>query len=353
MSRSADAVRGARRHRRARPSWPRLLGRRARGSPSCTPPPLAAAAGAAVGDACDRRRRAEAVDVPDAEAAKTRRVAAGCWYGSAGSASPAPTPSSARRGSGHRPGRLRRRDLAARRARSCRCRPRCSAWSTPRSAARPASTPPRARTWSAPSTRRPACSPTSTRWSRCRAELSRAGRGGQVRLHRRPGDPRPDRGRPGRAPTGRPTPRELIERAVRVKADVVGRGPARDRARGRSSTTGTRSATPSSGSRTTAGGTARRSRSAWSTPPSWPARPAGSARDRRAAPPAVAAVGLPTPTAATVAGAARRMRVDKKARGAALRFVVLDGLGRPDDPDRSRPGLARRRLGGSVERRRA
>ena len=40
---------------------------------------------------------------------------------------------------------------------SCTCRPRCSAWSTRRSAARPASTPPRARTWSAPSTSRPAC----------------------------------------------------------------------------------------------------------------------------------------------------------------------------------------------------
>ena len=57
----------------------------------------------------------------------------------------------------------------------------------------------------------------------------RAGRGRQGGLHRRPGDPRPRRGRPGAA---RSTPagaalRELVERAVRVKADVVSRGPAR------------------------------------------------------------------------------------------------------------------------------
>ena len=44
------------------------------------------------------------------------------------------------------------------------------------------------------------------------------------------------------------------------------------------------------------------------------------------------------------------MRVDKKARGNRLRFVVLDGLARPvtvDDPD---PGRARRRLLGGVAR---
>ena len=63
-----------------------------------------------------------------------------------------------------------------------------------------------------------------------RAELrQRAGRGGQGRLHRRPAHPRAGRGRPGAA---RSTPaaaalRELVERAIRVKADVVSRGPAR------------------------------------------------------------------------------------------------------------------------------
>ena len=48
-------------------------------------------------------------------------------------------------------------------SRSCRCRRPCSAWSTRPSAARPASTPPRARTSSARSTRPRACSATSTR----------------------------------------------------------------------------------------------------------------------------------------------------------------------------------------------
>jgi 3-dehydroquinate synthase len=41
------------------------------------------------------------------------------------------------------------------------------------------------------------------------------------------------------------------------------------------------------------------------------------------------------------------MRVDKKARGAALRFVVLDGLGRPgrlEDPDEALLELAFERI---------
>ena len=50
----------------------------------------------------------------------------------------------------------------------------------------------------------------------------RPGRGRQVRVHRRPGDPRPGRGRPEAAadPDG-PVLRELVERAVAVKARVV------------------------------------------------------------------------------------------------------------------------------------
>ena len=67
-----------------------------------------------------------------------------------------------RRGSGDRPRRLRRRDLAARRRRSCRCPRPCSAWSMPPSAARPGSTRPRARTSSARSGRRRRSSATST-----------------------------------------------------------------------------------------------------------------------------------------------------------------------------------------------
>ena len=105
----------------------------------------------------------------------------------------------------------------------------------------------------------------------------RAGRGRQVRLHRRPGDPRPHRGRPGR---GRRPARRRARGARRAGDRGQGRrrrrgphraGPARDpqlrphpRPRDR--------AAPSA----TAGGTARRSRSAWSSPPSWRASPGGS-----------------------------------------------------------------------------
>ncbi len=50
------------------------------------------------------------------------------------------------------------------------------------------------------------------------------GRGGQVRLHRRPARPGADRGGPGGGdgPRRRRSCAELVERAVRVKADVVG-----------------------------------------------------------------------------------------------------------------------------------
>ena len=57
-----------------------------------------------------------------------------------------------RRRRGGRPGRLLRRRLPARHARTCRCRPRSSPRSTRPTAARPASTCPRARTTSAPTT---------------------------------------------------------------------------------------------------------------------------------------------------------------------------------------------------------
>ncbi|NEK86299.1 3-dehydroquinate synthase [Blastococcus saxobsidens] len=52
----------------------------------------------------------------------------------------------------------------------------------------------------------------------------------------------------------------------------------------------------------------------------------------------VAAMGLPTGYAGDWARLQQVMRVDKKARGASLRFVVLDGLGNPTiltDPDQS------------------
>ena len=46
------------------------------------------------------------------------------------------------------------------------------------------------------------------------------------------------------------------------------------------------------------------------------------------------ALGLPIATTVPFAPLLDAMRLDKKARGNTLRFVVLDGLGQPDDPDR-------------------
>ena len=66
----------------------------------------------------------------------------------------------ARRRRRRRPRRLLRPHLPARRCRSSRCRPRSSPRSTPPTAARPASTCPRARTTPAPTTCRRRCSPT-------------------------------------------------------------------------------------------------------------------------------------------------------------------------------------------------
>ena len=117
--------------------------------------------------------------------------------------------------------RRRRRHHRPRRASSPRpgcagcagspCRRPCWAWWTRRSAARPASTPPRARTSSAPSTRPPGCCATWPPWTRCRshdyvsglAEIIKAG------FIADPVDPGADRGRPGgarAAPAGRTPP---------------------------------------------------------------------------------------------------------------------------------------------------
>ena len=103
------------------------------------------------------------VDVPDGERRKSLRA------GRRGStrrsldadADRGSVRGGARRRRGRRSRRLRRRDLPARRRRSCRCRRRCSRWSTPASAARPAVEPAaRARTWSARSTSRASCGST-------------------------------------------------------------------------------------------------------------------------------------------------------------------------------------------------
>ena len=78
----------------------------------------------------------------------------------------------------------------------------------------------------------------------------------------------------------------------------------------------------------------------WSTPPSWPGSPAGSTpTSSRGTARVLERVGLPTTLRRSRFDDLHdAMRVDKKARGVPLRFVVLDGLGRPGDPRRARRG---------------
>ena len=134
-----------------------------------------------------------------------------------------------RRGRDDRPRRLRRRDLAARHPRRARADDAARRWSTRPSAARPASTRPRARTSSARSTRRPGCCATSPRWSRCRSTTSspgwpRSSSAGFI------ADPRilelveanTELLTDPVAAASSPVLLELVERAVAVKARVVG-----------------------------------------------------------------------------------------------------------------------------------
>ena len=162
-------------------------------------------------------------------------------------------------------------------------------------------------------------------------------RGREVRLHRRPRDPRPGRGDPAAALDPGSACCELVERAIRVKADVVA-GDLRetggaDGHPGREAlnyghTLATRSSGPS-------GYEVRHGEAVaigWSTSPSWPAWPAASTTRPPRGTRTVLALGR-------AADQLRRappfddlhdaMRVDKKARGAKLRFVVLDGLAQP------------------------
>ena len=133
------------------------------------------------------------------------------------------------------------------------------------------------------------------------------------------------------------------------------RRPARRRApAARSSTTATPSATRSSGPSATAGGTAPRSRSAWSSPPSWPGSPAGSTRrPPTGTAPCSSCVGLPTRYRGGGLAAAARRRCGwtrRPAATAALRRpgrrwpgpAILDGPG-PGAAD-ARP-YARDRVG--------
>ena len=144
--------------------------------------------------------------------------------------------------------------------RSCTSPPRCSAWSTPRSAARPASTCPRARTWSARSGSRRRCSATLDALATLPPREYRSGlrRDGQV--------PLPHRRRPAGA-AARPS---ASPRCVAIKAAVVAGDEREDGdGAGRCSTTATPGPRPRDRRPTTTCATARRSPSAWSTPPSW------------------------------------------------------------------------------------
>ena len=335
MSRHGPARRrrvAVRRRGRARPGRPAAGdARRRRAAGGRALPGRARRAGRAAGRRAARRlRRAGRSAVPDGEAAKTAAVAADCWeaLGEAGFTRSDAVVDRRRRGH-HRPRRLRRRDLAARRARRARARPPCSAMVDAAVGGKTGINTgagknlvgvlPRARRRAVRP--RPAGDPAARRAGR------RPGRGGQVRLHRRPRDPR----RWSRQPT-----RPRLDAGVRRccaswssgrsgsrstswSADLKETGGAdghpgprgaqlrphagpRDRAR--------RAATPC--------GTARRSPSAASTSPSWPAGPArsparSSTRHRDVLRPGRAAR-RPTP-ARPFEDLHAAMRVDKKARG--------------------------------------
>ena len=346
--RAADEAGRRRRRRRRtrsssaparRPSSRTVLAGTRAGRPSCTPPPLAAAAGAAVETLQSAGVAAEAVVVPDGEAAKTAEVAARAWeeFGRLGL-----TRSDAVVGVGGGAVTDLAGFLAATWMRGVRVVQVPTSLLGMVDAAVGGKTgintaagknlvgafhPPAA-----------VLADTDALAALPEAEFrSRAGRGGQVRLHRR-------RPRSSTCSTPTPTGRARHRGARRARRAGQGRrrrgGPLRHRAAASSSTTGTPSATRSSGSRTSAGGTARRSPSAWSSPPSSPARPGCSTRadvdrhrdaDRRHGPAHHA-------TPATGRSCRRSCGWTRRPAAPSLRFVVLDGLGNPTiltDPDQA------------------
>ena len=336
------AVRRPHRHRRS--AELARAARRAAGRVVVHPPSLAAAAGEAVETLRGRRGRRGALVVPDGEAAKTadgrRRV---LGPRSAGGLHPLRRGRRSRRGSDHRPGRLRRRRPGCAGVRVVQVPTTCSAWSTPRSAARPASTPRAGKNLVGAFHPPAGCSATSTRSPTLprRRARSRAGRGGQVRVHRRPGDPRPDRGEP--QPDRPPGDRASWSSArCASRPRSVGRGPAREgpprdpqlrphpRPRDRAGR-----GLPLAARRGGVGraGVRRRARP----------RLAGllTPRRRRPAPPTCSTrLGLPTSYRRRLARrCSRRCGWTRRRAARPLRFVVLDGLGRPDrsstDPDQA------------------
>ena len=257
------ALRRADRQRHPGPASRQLGGRRARRCSSCTrrpsprwPP--------SCGSARSASYEVLLAEVPDAEPAKRVEVAAFCWQiMGTGRLHPHRMPSSASAGerSPTWPASSPPPGCAA--CASSRCRPPCSAWSTPRSAARRRSTPPRARTWSARSTRRRRWSATSTCSPRCRADEILAGFGEVVKYGFIAEPEILDIIEAGRRARHGPE-----QRRVPAPGRAVGRhqgarrrgGLHRSRACGRSSTTATRSGTRSSTRSATSGATARRSR---------------------------------------------------------------------------------------------
>ena len=308
-------------------------------------------------------RRAATSPLPAGEEAKTAEVAARLLGGArAPPASPAATPSS--RSAGERPptwaASSRRPGCAA--CASCTCRPPCWAWSTRRWAARPASTPAPARTSSAPSTSRPACSATSTLLATLPAAELRRGLGEVVKCGFI-ADPEilrlVEADRAGRRSTpASPLLRELVERAVRVKADVVA-GDLRETRRRRRAP-GPRGAQlrphhgprGRAGERATACGTARPSRIGMVYVAELARARRPPRRRRRRPPPTRRSRGWgcrPAGPARRTTTCGRAMAVDKKSRGlvAALRGARRPGpAADPGRPERGAPASGVRRDGG-------
>ena len=218
-------VRGGHRHGPARRAGPDCSARDARRVAVIHPPGLSSWPRASREHLGGRARGRSWSRCPDGEAAKTAEVAAtaGSMLGRS-RLHPQRRGRRARRRRHDRPRRVRRGDVAARGPGRPRARPRCSAWSTPRSAARPAST--RREGKNLVGAFHPPAGVVVRPRQPCatlpdRDLVERAGRGGQGRLHRRPADPRSGRGRPGGR--ARPT-RAGAARADRARRPRQGRG---------------------------------------------------------------------------------------------------------------------------------
>ena len=201
--------------------------------------------------------------------------------------------------------RVRRRDLPARRSLGCRADDARRAWSTPRSAARPGSTPRRARTSSAPSTSRSRSSSIRASSRRCRDEERQAGMAEVVKTGLLAGE------RALGAPGGGDDPR--LRRVQGRGLSSPTRTSARDGAR--SSTSGTRSRTRSRRAPTTRCGTATRSRSACSQRSASPAgRPTSSRRCSR-----------PSPSVSTASAPGMRSSATRRARSTSCCSATTGG----------------------------